>query len=124
MNVLSTDDGSDTSSMLNKIKTISPTGSTALYPAAIQALSILKDEDTQKYNVSVVLMTDGMANVGSFNELRTYYRKVGKIIPIYSIMFGSANESQLREIASLTNAKIFDGKTDLVKAFKEVRGYN
>ena len=39
-------------------------------------------------------------------------------------MFGGADESQLKDIASLTNAKVFDGKTDLVRAFKEVRGYN
>ena len=28
------------------------------------------------------------------------------------------------EIANLTNAKVFDGKNNLVEAFKEVRGYN
>ena len=27
-------------------------------------------------------------------------------------------------IAELTNGRVFDGKTDLVAAFKEVRGYN
>lgn len=31
---------------------------------------------------------------------------------------------KLQELADLTNGKIFDGKTDLLKAFKEVRGYN
>ena len=39
-------------------------------------------------------------------------------------MFGSADESQLKDIANLTNAKVFDGRTDLLNAFKEVRGYN
>ena len=39
-------------------------------------------------------------------------------------MFGDAKESQLRQIANLTNAKVFNGKIDLVNAFKEVRGYN
>ena len=39
-------------------------------------------------------------------------------------MFGSASTSQLRNIAELTNATVFDGRTDLVHAFKEVRGYN
>lgn len=33
-------------------------------------------------------------------------------------------ESQLKEISNMSNGKVFDGKTDLVKAFKEVRGYN
>ena len=39
-------------------------------------------------------------------------------------LFGEADEYQLQEIADLTNAKVFNGRTDLVKAFKEVRGYN
>ena len=39
-------------------------------------------------------------------------------------MFGDAEEEELHEIANLTNGKVFDGKTGLVEAFKEVRGYN
>ena len=45
-------------------------------------------------------------------------------VPFYSIMFGSAFEDELQDIADLANGKVFDGKTDLLKAFKEVRGYN
>ena len=77
-----------------------------------------------KYNVSVVLMTDGQGNVGTFKMLENSYKQINKTIPIYSIMFGSAMESQLKEIAQMSNGKVFDGKNDLVKAFKEVRGYN
>ena len=39
-------------------------------------------------------------------------------------MFGDADNVQLEGIADLTNGKVFDGKKDLVAAFKEVRGYN
>ena len=39
-------------------------------------------------------------------------------------MFGSSNDKQLNDIANLTNAKVFDGKTNLIRAFKEVRSYN
>ena len=31
---------------------------------------------------------------------------------------------ELEEIAELSNSKVFDGKSDLLRAFKEVRGYN
>lgn len=119
-----TDNGADTLGLLQQIKSHGPGGMTALYPAAQEALKILKDEDMEKYNTSVVLMTDGAGNVGRYIELRNTYHSINKDIPIYSIMFAAADESQLREIANLTNAKVFDGKTDLVKAFKEVRGYN
>ena len=97
---------------------------TALYPASINALKLLKDEDDTTYNLSVVLMTDGVANVSSFAELRNNYKQINKQIPIYSITFGSADEYELEEIAELTNGKVFDGRSDLVSAFKKVRGYN
>ena len=120
----STADGTQTEQLLDYIKHATPNGTTALYPAAIDAIDLLKDENTDEYNVSVVLMTDGAGNVGTFADLRNEYRLINKNIPIYSITFGSASEYQLKEIANLTNAKVFDGRTDLVKAFKEVRGYN
>ena len=120
----STTNGTETETMLKQIKDYMPTGSTAIYPAASKALELLKDEDQNTYNVSIILMTDGLGNVGTYRELEQQYRKVNKKIPIYSIMFGDANKRQLDEIADLTNATVFDGKLDLVKAFKEVRGYN
>lgn len=122
--VWSTTNGTDTDSILNNIYNYRPYGRTALYLAANKALDLLKDEDKDIYNVSVVLMTDGYGNVGTYSDLEKKYREINKEIPIYSIMFGSADEEQLEQIATLSNAKIFDGKEDLVKAFKEVRGYN
>ena len=116
--------GADTEGMLEYIKSISPTATTALFPATAKALARLKDEDFNKYNVSIVAMTDGIANVGSFAQLKSAYKSIGKEIPIYSIMFGNAMESELQDMATLSNGKVFDGKKDLKKAFKEVRGYN
>ena len=45
-------------------------------------------------------------------------------IPIYSITFGDSSEDELNLLANLSNAKVFDGKSGLLKAFKEVRSYN
>ena len=95
-----------------------------IYDCSIRALEILSKEDSDEYNVSVVLMTDGMSNAGSYTALSSRYRQIGKDIPIYSIMFGDAYERDLSQIAYLTNAKVFDGRSDLKRAFKEVRGYN
>ena len=39
-------------------------------------------------------------------------------------MFGQAQESQLDELADLTNARDFDGREDLIGAFRSVKGYN
>ena len=119
----STDNGQKTDELLKRITSTTPNGSTALYPAAVEALKVLQTEDADKYNLSVILMTDGQGNIGKFNLLQNAYNSDNKI-PIYSIMFGNAQSSQLKDIANLTNAKVFDGRKNLLGAFKEVRGYN
>lgn len=118
------EDGSRTNELLKNIRNLSPTGSTAIYPSAQKALEILANEDVDQYNLSIILMTDGEGNQGSYGDLETAYNSQEQKIPIYSIMFGDAVERDLREIADLTNAKIFDGRVNLLDAFKEVRGYN
>lgn len=123
VNVLGSAKGNDTSTLLNKIKEYDLDGATSLYPAAEKAIEILKDEK-QEYNTSVILMTDGEGNIGTFEELERSYKEINKEIPIYSITFGYADVEQLELMANLSNGKVFDGKSDLVKAFKTVRGYN
>ena len=120
----STDDGSKTDEILEKINYYSPSGSTALYKAAIKGLNLLKEEDQTKYSNTIILMTDGQGNIGTYNDLESVYNEINKDIPIYSITFGNASESELERIAELTNAKVFDGKSNLVEAFKEVREYS
>lgn len=124
IDVWNTDNGLNTTQLLNDINNLKPSGSTNIYDTSIQALEELKTENSDEYNLSIILMTDGLSNVGDYSSLYKYYNNLGKDIPIYSIMFGKAYEEELQEIADLTNAKIFDGKSDLLKAFKEVRGYN
>ena len=124
IDVWSTNNGIDTKNIIDNILRLSPRGSTNIYDTSIEALNILSKEDLIKYNVSVILMTDGQSNMGDFSDLEFYYHYINKQIPIYSITFGDAYEDELQSIADLTNAKVFDGKKDLLKAFKEVRGYN
>ena len=124
MNIWSTENGVETNELINSIEKQKLGGATNIYLAASKALQILDKEDLDKYNASIILMTDGESNRGSINDLRNIYRSLGKDIPIYSIMFGSASSYQLEDIATLTNAKVFDGRTNLLEAFKQVRAYN
>lgn len=124
IDVWSTNNGIETNNLISNIRKLKPTGSTNIYDTSIEALNILSKEDLTKYNASVILMTDGQSNMGYFSDLQKTYFKLKKDIPIYSITFGDAYYEELQDIADLTNAKVFDGKTDLLKAFKEVRGYN
>lgn len=119
-----TNDGTIVSELLEKIETTDTMGSTNIYGSLKKALSILNDEDTSNYNLSIVLMTDGMGNIDTFNSFKNYYNSVNKDIPIYGILFGDADASQLNEISNYTGGKVFDGRTNLLEAFKEVRGYN
>ena len=115
--------GDNLSGILDKINTHRVNGATALYPAAMRAISLLANE-SDEYNTSVILMTDGEGNVGTFSELEREYKIINREIPIYSITFGSADEYQLSKMAELSNGKVFDGRSDLISAFKTVRGYN
>ena len=115
--------GHDTSNLINQIKEYDVGGTTALYDAIIEGIDILKDEG-EDYTKTIIAMTDGAVNVGSFDSLSNKYIETKIDIPIYSITFGAASREELEEIAELSNAKVFDGKEDLLSAFKEVRGYN
>ena len=120
----STEDGTKTDELIQEVESTQVNGGTDIYIPAMEALDILNKEDIEKYNTSIVLMTDGESNYNRLNQLRASYRQINKDIPIFSIMFGSADKTQLEEIANLTNAKVFDGRTNLLEAFKQVRGYN
>ena len=115
--------GDNTSYLLSEINGKRVGGTTALYPAAMKAISLLQNESSD-YNTSVILMTDGAGNVGTFGDLSKEYNKINKEIPIYSITFGDADYNQLDKMAKLSNGKVFDGRNNLVEAFKTVRGYN
>ena len=121
--IFNTKFGSETEEIIAEIENLNPYGGTNIYDSSISSLEILKNE-SDEYTKTVILMTDGISNNGMFYDLKNYYNQNKLNIPIYAITFGEADESQLRQIASLTNAKIFNGKTGLKQAFKEVRSYN
>ncbi|NEW09175.1 VWA domain-containing protein [Paenibacillus sp. SYP-B3998] len=109
--------------LLKRVKELAADGGTNIYLPAIEALNILKDVDQEKYVTSVVLMTDGISN-GSLKDFTNMYNKIQKDIPVFSITFGDADESQLKSISDLTRADVFPSGGDLVASFKKVRGYN
>lgn len=117
-----TDNGRNTANLYNNIALKYPNGGTNIYEASIKGLELL-DKVGDNYTKTIILMTDGQSQPG-INSLRSTYYELKSKTPIYSITFGDADTTQLNEIASLTNAKVFDGKTDLLKAFKEVRSFN
>ena len=122
--VFDTKFGSDTNLVISEINNLEAFGGTNIYDSSIKALEILTNESNDDYTKTVILMTDGMSNAGKFKNLKNYYTKNKLSIPIYAITFGESDERELSEITELTNAKIFDGKSGLKRAFSEVRSYN
>ena len=116
--------GNETAEIIDDINNLSAGGGTNIYAPTLEALKILKETDNEEYTKTVILMTDGVSNAGSFSDVSSYYRLNNETTPIYSITFGQSSENQLRELARLSNAKVFDGKNGLKEAFAEVRSYN
>lgn len=114
----------------NKIAQLQANGGTNIYNAAIAGLEkIAQNSDIlDKYNIAIILMTDGESDMDNqekfFRLQKELVRRIKKDIPVFSIMFGNANASQLNKIAQDTKARVFNGKKDLVKAFKKAKGYN
>jgi len=113
--------GDNTIELINYVSNLNASGGTDIYSPVIKALKILEKE-SDEYTKTIILMTDGQSNVYKYYDVKNAYH--GSQIPIYGITFGDADEDQLEELAELSNAKVFDGKTGLKRAFKEVRSYN
>ena len=116
--------GNQTNEIISNITSLDANGGTNIYDSSKEALKILKSDNDNEYTKTVILMTDGYSNNGSFYNLRKYYKDNKLNIPIYSITFGDSSESQLEQLADLSNGKVFNGKNGLKEAFTEVRSYN
>ena len=109
--------------LLQNVTNLQAGGGTDIYSPVIEGLDLLSNVDTNQYNPAVILMTDGRSE-GNISQLEEYYQNLNKDIPVFSIMFGDASDEQLNEISDLTRARTFDGKDNLVEAFKNAKGYN
>ena len=102
-----------------------PGGGTDMYTAALKGITYAVDYyDPDDYCPAVIIMSDGASKTDSRDDFMEEYKAWGYDIPVFSIMFGDADDSQLSELAELTNARVFDGRNDLIGAFRSVKGYN
>lgn len=98
-------------------------GGTDMYAAAIRAAELLQGYDLSRYTPAIILLTDGQSG-GSFSQFQEAYSQLDAQVPVFSIMFGDADETQLEDLARYTNARVFDGRENLTEAFRAVKGYN
>lgn len=115
----------DIEKLNNAVQKTSANGGTSMYEALNKALSIMSDVDLSAYNPAIILMTDGVANGRlTFEDFEKNYLASDLPVPVFSISFGSADVDELNKIAKLTQARVFDGASDLVSAFRKAKGYN
>ena len=114
----------DLKKLLVEVQGLQAGGGTDIYAAVIGGLAELKRPGPMDgYFPAVILMTDGQSD-GSIDSLQEALRNQGYDVPVYSITFGAADERQLQNIARISGGKVFDGRTDMAKAFREAKGCN
>jgi len=113
--------------LVAKVNTLQPSGGTDFYSALTRALEIVRAQPgIENYSAAIILMTDGQDNQGQKARYEDALRAAGShaSVPIYALTYGEADTSQLGPIADETSGKIFGGKDDLKRAFRDVKGYN
>ena len=118
-----TGNGSELESLYDKVENQEVGGGTDMYAAAVRGIELLGEYDLSQYTPAIILLTDGQSS-GSLSDFEAAYAGLGTEVPVFSIMFGDADETQLEELARYTNARVFDGRENLTEAFRSVKGYN
>lgn len=122
-------EGNDPSALGELMAKISAQGAmsgTYTHKALLQALAKAKTyASTGKYHTSIILMSDGEATDSLQDFFRTVdQQRIGRDIPIYTVLFGQAKDRDMKALADGMAGKIFDGRKDMAKAFREAKGYN
>jgi Ca-activated chloride channel family protein len=114
--------------LLAQVEALPANGGTDIYTPVMRALDAFKAKgNLEDYFPAVILMTDGQSNEGaSFPDLQRRIQEVrlNADVPVFAILFGEASENQLKQMADYTSGRIFDGRKDLIQAFRDARGYN
>jgi Ca-activated chloride channel homolog len=105
-------------------------GGTSLYDAVFVSLQHMLEERQKnpRYQYSVVAFTDGENNAGrDLNAFKRDYAALPedvKAIPVFMVLFGEANEADLKALVQVTGGRVFDArKTPLYGVFKDIRAY-
>ena len=124
--VVQGNDPKDLDDLMMKVENQGPMAGTYTHKALLQALAKAKTyASTGKYHTSVILMSDGEAT----DKLQDFFARIdqdriGRDIPIYTVLFGEAKERDMKALADGMAGKMFDGRKDMAKAFREAKGYN
>jgi Ca-activated chloride channel family protein len=112
-------------SLLTKIEQQQTRAATNIYRPVAQGLEWMKQKGIGERFPAVILMTDGQSNHGSLDDVKNAIARTGlENVPVYAITFGDADPAQLQTLVDLTHGRVFDGKSDLISAFRRAKGNN
>ena len=117
-------DATTLSNLQNEIDNLEPQGGTDIYTPLVTAMDEISKYNVNDYTTSIILMSDGKSNGGSIQDVENKWNSSSLDIPIFSITFGDSDDRELQDLADFSKARVFDGKKDLEKAFKQAKGYN
>lgn len=108
---------------------LTATGNTALYDALIRAYQTIAQQAAADPDriTTIVLLTDGENNTGSgYPAFEAYYRGLSQDVasaPVFPILYGEANATEMRGLAHITGGQTFDGRSlPLPQVFALIRG--
>lgn len=123
-------DSKQSSEMNSYVQNLSMAGGTGMFDAVHSAINeLVKDKKVNgdKYRYSVIVFTDGASNQGRNSEdFQKWFQNQGfeqGAFRVFAISFGDADIKQLKSLTEITGGAVFDGKTSLAKAFRDIRSY-
>ncbi len=122
--------GENSGDIIEDLYNINPNGRTPLYESLQEAYNLARvfdnSVDSNNCPKSIILMTDGETTGKNFKSFKSWYETQTDVstIPVFTIAFGDANTEELTEVAELTGGLAFDGRDNLLEAFRAIRGYN
>jgi Ca-activated chloride channel family protein len=110
--------------VLAKINGLEPGGPSNIYAAVIAALDAMQGK-LDGHAPSIILLTDGRSDSGSFGELLSRYNQGSpNEVPVYAISTRDALEAPLLEITEMTYGQTIDGRVNLIDALRQAKGFN
>ncbi len=128
--ILEGNDPADLEKLIQAVNTLETRGGTNIYNPVAKGWQVFMTFGDKLYDYlpSIILMTDGQSNKGSFDALMQAWSQLNApfdLPPVFSILYGNASDTQLKEISRATMGRVFDGrKAGLEKAFRSAKGYN
>jgi Ca-activated chloride channel homolog len=129
-----TEDSEAKQKVLSDVRTyanqLQMTGGTAIYDSVLAALQHMMEQRKKfpEYQYSVVAFTDGENTAGrTLAEFKDSYARLPedvRAIPVFMVLFGEADEAELKSLIKTTGGKVFDARTTpLYSVFKDIRAY-